>query len=257
MKPVTKPDGGLPEFKPICDPGKADKTGLLPPLAPSVGPVETLEESLSSDSPKSNSSSTNKDTQTGVNRHENTLLDLTRRFLQFIECSKSSLVDLNQAAEQLGVAKRRIYDITNVLEGIDLIEKCQKNKVIWKGTRKCPESAEPTTDPGTSHGAKRMSEEEKELDGLIQAAYDDLVELRRSPEYLENGYLTHDELARVAKEGCGGMVAVTAAKGSSVEAEKGGRELVVNGRDDVSLQTISGEVAMRCRYSLADLYNSK
>lgn len=30
--------------------------------------------------------------------------------------------------------KRRIYDITNVLEGVGLIEKASKNKVQWKGT---------------------------------------------------------------------------------------------------------------------------
>lgn len=29
--------------------------------------------------------------------------------------------------------KRRIYDITNVLEGIGLIEKTIKNKIRWKG----------------------------------------------------------------------------------------------------------------------------
>jgi E2F/DP family winged-helix DNA-binding protein len=37
--------------------------------------------------------------------------------------------DLKSAAEQLGVAKRRIYDITNVLEGIGIIEKESKNNV--------------------------------------------------------------------------------------------------------------------------------
>ena len=29
--------------------------------------------------------------------------------------------------------KRRIYDITNVLEGIGLIEKRSKNSIVWKG----------------------------------------------------------------------------------------------------------------------------
>lgn len=29
--------------------------------------------------------------------------------------------------------KRRIYDITNVLEGIGLIEKKSKNNIKWKG----------------------------------------------------------------------------------------------------------------------------
>lgn len=31
------------------------------------------------------------------------------------------------------VQKRRIYDITNVLEGIGLIEKKLKNNIQWKG----------------------------------------------------------------------------------------------------------------------------
>ncbi|XP_016054408.1 PREDICTED: transcription factor E2F5 isoform X1 [Miniopterus natalensis] len=40
----------------------------------------------------------------------------------------------NQAADTLAVRqKRRIYDITNVLEGIDLIEKKSKNSIQWKG----------------------------------------------------------------------------------------------------------------------------
>ena len=38
-----------------------------------------------------------------------------------------------QAAERLNVQKRRIYDITNVLEGIGLIEKKAKNQIEWKG----------------------------------------------------------------------------------------------------------------------------
>lgn len=40
-------------------------------------------------------------------------------------------MDLNKAAEVLKVQKRRIYDITNVLEGIHLIKKKSKNNVQW------------------------------------------------------------------------------------------------------------------------------
>lgn len=39
---------------------------------------------------------------------------------------------MNNAAAVLGVPKRRIYDITNVLEGVGLIEKQAKNNVKWK-----------------------------------------------------------------------------------------------------------------------------
>ena len=46
--------------------------------------------------------------------------------------ANDGIVDLNIASAHLGVQKRRIYDITNVLEGIGLIEKKSKNKIKWK-----------------------------------------------------------------------------------------------------------------------------
>ncbi|KAK6033127.1 transcription factor E2F/dimerization partner [Ostertagia ostertagi] len=58
---------------------------------------------------------------------------LTQRFIRLLECSVGGICDLNQAAEALNVRqKRRIYDITNVLEGIGLIEKKSKNVIQWK-----------------------------------------------------------------------------------------------------------------------------
>lgn len=41
---------------------------------------------------------------------------------------------MNETALLLQVPKRRIYDITNVLEGVGLIEKRSKNTVAWKGS---------------------------------------------------------------------------------------------------------------------------
>lgn len=44
-----------------------------------------------------------------------------------------SISPVVQAADTLAVRqKRRIYDITNVLEGIGLIEKKSKNSIQWK-----------------------------------------------------------------------------------------------------------------------------
>lgn len=40
-------------------------------------------------------------------------------------------VDLKVAANQLGVEKRRVYDITNVLEGINFLKRSKKNIVTW------------------------------------------------------------------------------------------------------------------------------
>lgn len=58
---------------------------------------------------------------------------LTAKFIQFLQKTPAGLVDLNTAAEKLEVSqKRRVYDITNVLEGIGLIEKRSKNVIHWK-----------------------------------------------------------------------------------------------------------------------------
>jgi transcription factor E2F3 len=46
------------------------------------------------------------------------------------------VLDLNVAAGTLHTQKRRVYDITNVLEGIGLIEKQTKNKIKWTGVSK-------------------------------------------------------------------------------------------------------------------------
>ena len=95
-------------------------------------------------------------------RYDSSLGLLTKKFVALVEGAPDGVLDLNKAAEalQVGLApimdrissstkpiqwdvppmpramqvqKRRIYDITNVLEGIGLIEKKSKNNIQWKG----------------------------------------------------------------------------------------------------------------------------
>ncbi|KNC98775.1 uncharacterized protein SPPG_05755 [Spizellomyces punctatus DAOM BR117] len=68
-----------------------------------------------------------------VGRFDSSLGLLTKKFISVLRESRDGVLDLNQAAAQLNVQKRRIYDITNVLEGINLIEKTTKNHIRWKG----------------------------------------------------------------------------------------------------------------------------
>ncbi|KAI4546733.1 hypothetical protein MG293_003288 [Ovis ammon polii] len=64
-------------------------------------------------------------------RHEKSLGLLTTKFVSLLQEAKDGVLDLKLAADTLAVRqKRRIYDITNVLEGIGLIE---KNSIQWKG----------------------------------------------------------------------------------------------------------------------------
>ncbi|KAL0242979.1 hypothetical protein GEMRC1_005542 [Eukaryota sp. GEM-RC1] len=58
-----------------------------------------------------------------IRKVDSTLGHLTRRFLFLLHQGQQGEVNLNEAVSILNVKKRRIYDITNVLEGIGLIEK--------------------------------------------------------------------------------------------------------------------------------------
>jgi hypothetical protein len=56
------------------------------------------------------------------------------------------------------VQKRRIYDITNVLEGIGLIQKYKKNKIRWAG-------------PDSKHGTNKRNGKKHEYDSeLVEEA---------------------------------------------------------------------------------------
>lgn len=65
-------------------------------------------------------------------RYDTSLSLLTKKFIHLVESSQDGVVDLNVASERLEVQKRRIYDITNVLEGIGILEKKSKNNIQWK-----------------------------------------------------------------------------------------------------------------------------
>lgn len=57
------------------------------------------------------------------NRYDSSLGLLTKKFVALIEATSDGVLDLNLAAQHLKVQKRRVYDITNVLVGIGMIQK--------------------------------------------------------------------------------------------------------------------------------------
>ncbi|XP_038986661.1 transcription factor E2FB-like [Phoenix dactylifera] len=92
-----------------------NKSGPLTPLSNAASP------------------SSNPLTPVGTCRYDSSLGLLTKKFINLLKHAQDGILDLNKAAETLEVQKRRIYDITNVLEGIGLIEKKLKNRIRWKG----------------------------------------------------------------------------------------------------------------------------
>uniref|UniRef100_A0A673VD11 E2F transcription factor 1 n=1 Tax=Suricata suricatta TaxID=37032 RepID=A0A673VD11_SURSU len=99
-------------------------------------------------------------------RYETSLNLTTKRFLELLSRSADGVVDLNWAAEVLKVQKRRIYDITNVLEGIQLIAKKSKNHIQWLGSHAAVGIGGRLE--GLSQDLRQLQESERQLDHLIQ-----------------------------------------------------------------------------------------
>uniref|UniRef100_A0A8C9P1I9 E2F transcription factor 1 n=1 Tax=Spermophilus dauricus TaxID=99837 RepID=A0A8C9P1I9_SPEDA len=98
-------------------------------------------------------------------RYETSLNLTTKRFLELLSRSADGVVDLNWAAEVLKVQKRRIYDITNVLEGIQLIAKKSKNHIQWLGSHATVGISGRLE--GLTQDLQQLQESEQQLDHLM------------------------------------------------------------------------------------------
>ncbi|CAM2102554.1 transcription factor E2F1 [Lepidochelys kempii] len=129
-------------------------------------------------------------------RYETSLNLTTKRFLELLSQSPDGVVDLNWAAEVLKVQKRRIYDITNVLEGIQLITKKSKNNIQWLGSQSAM---------GNTSKYQVLEKEihdlqvaEQQLDDLLQMCTVQLKLLTEDPENQHSAYVTCQDLRSIA-----------------------------------------------------------
>ncbi|KAM5245906.1 LOW QUALITY PROTEIN: transcription factor E2F1 [Ctenodactylus gundi] len=105
-------------------------------------------------------------------RYETSLNLTTKRFLELLSRSADGVVDLNWAAEVLKVQKRRIYDITNVLEGIQLIAKKSKNHIQWLGSHATVGISGRLE--GLTQDLRHLEESEQQLDHLMDVCATEL-----------------------------------------------------------------------------------
>ena len=101
--------------------------------------------------PRSASRGSKSSAARGGGRANSSLGNLTREFCDLLRSAEGGLLDLNEAVRILDVKKRRIYDITNVLEGIGLLVKKSKNQIQWNST------ATLDSDSGSGSGDHRSS----------------------------------------------------------------------------------------------------
>uniref|UniRef100_A0A6I8NYW2 E2F/DP family winged-helix DNA-binding domain-containing protein n=1 Tax=Ornithorhynchus anatinus TaxID=9258 RepID=A0A6I8NYW2_ORNAN len=131
-------------------------------------------------------------------RYETSLNLTTKRFLELLSRSPDGVVDLNWAADILKVQKRRIYDITNVLEGVHLITKKSKNHIQWLGKQSVSVSPSPSEYQDLSRDLRNLEEAEQQLDDLIQMCTVQLKLLTEDADNQNLAYVTCQDLRSVA-----------------------------------------------------------
>ena len=127
-------------------------------------------------------------------RYETSLGLLTKKFVSLFHSSASGTVDLNRASETLNVQKRRIYDITNVLEGIGLVEKKSKNMVAWSGVQHHEGLTAKHADLHTD--LADLEAKENQLDDLIKNAE---LHLKLLNEDKSSAYVTYQDLRSIRR----------------------------------------------------------
>ncbi|XVE83880.1 hypothetical protein DITRI_Ditri16bG0123600 [Diplodiscus trichospermus] len=81
-------------------------------------------------------------TRTLYCRKEKSLGHLCSNFLALYNHDGVQTIGLDEAASKLGVERRRIYDVVNVLESIGVVARKGKNQYSWKGFGEIPRALE-------------------------------------------------------------------------------------------------------------------
>nr|CAG4718925.1 unnamed protein product [Naegleria fowleri] len=171
---------------------------------------KTRSTTTSSSSTTSTSKSSNKNC-----RDDSSLRLLTRKFIHLIAEAKDGVLDLNHAAETLSVQKRRIYDITNVLEGIGLIEKKSKNNIQWLGTGiavNAPENCEEVKI--IQNEIAQIEFQERQVDQLIYHVQESLRCLNETDRRL--AFVTYDDVLDIPTLKDRTVIAIKAPSGTTL-----------------------------------------
>ncbi|XP_031607485.1 transcription factor E2F3 [Oreochromis aureus] len=121
---------------------------------------------------------------------------LTVRFLELLLMSPDGSIDLREVTKTLQTRRRRVYDITNVLEGFNFIEKQTANKVKWIGS--CPISSFlPKSRQKFQRELENLKLVEDTLDSLIKSCAQQLFDMTDECQNALLAYVTHEDISRL------------------------------------------------------------
>ncbi|KAB5519669.1 hypothetical protein DKX38_023988 [Salix brachista] len=156
-------------------------------------------------------------TPAGSCRYDSSLGLLTKRFVDLFKNADDGILDLNNAAETLEVQKRRIYDITNVLEGIGLIEKTLKNRIRWKGI----DASRPRQVEGdatlSQAEIEKLTMEEHKLDDQIREMQERLRDMSEDENNQKWLFVTEEDIKSLPCFLNETLIAIKAPHGTTLE----------------------------------------
>ncbi|AWP03825.1 putative transcription factor E2F5-like [Scophthalmus maximus] len=150
-------------------------------------------------------------------RHEKSLGLLTMKFVGLLQEAKDGVLDLKVAADSLAVKqKRRIYDITNVLEGVGLIEKKNKNIIQWRGENTGSPTQEMLEQVKVLKAQiSELEDQEKELDNQKVSLEENIKHLNCDPITSTYKFVTHEDICSAFNGDT--LLAIVAPAGTQLE----------------------------------------
>ncbi|XP_058729689.1 transcription factor E2FB [Vicia villosa] len=167
--------------------------------------------------PNIGSPSGNNLTPAGPCRYDSSLGLLTKKFINLIKQAEDGILDLNKAADTLEVQKRRIYDITNVLEGIGLIEKKLKNRIQWKGLDVSKPGEADDSFASLQAEIENLTMEERRLDEQIREMQERLRDLSEDENNEKLLFVTEEDIKNLPCFQNETLIAIKAPHGTTLE----------------------------------------
>lgn len=170
-------------------------------------------------------------TGSGSKRLDKSLATMTVNVVDLLKKASKGILNLGDATKLLEVRqKRRIYDVTNVLEGIGLIEKHGKNSVKWRGDSLTPDPRDVTRRTRVlKHERSRLLEYEALIDRRLQIISQSAQNSRTDETLASFAYVTSEDLLDVFGTR---SVSVAVRKPPTVNVVENGRELTVTSTSD-------------------------
>jgi transcription factor E2F3 len=156
-------------------------------------------------------------------KQENSLGQLTKNFLEYIKKKESAKININDLVNDLSVKKRRIYDITNVLQGIGFIDKNGKNEINWiKGYKnnKGDSSSLPSNYISNYNNLKieleNLKKENQEIEDKLNKFKEEFNLLSVKQDFSKYGYISFDDISNLSKNDGLDFIIIKAAKGTVI-----------------------------------------